>query len=165
MALTGKQRVFIDEYLICLNATQAAIRAGYSEKSAAVIGHENLKKPNIAKEISTRLNARAMTADETIARLADHARGDLSDFVDIAGRFAILNLEKAESAGKLHLIKKLKYNTLGAPEIELYDAQSALQLMGRYHKLFTDKTEVTGKDGNDLTIQFTWRDMPEDDDS
>lgn len=49
--LTDKQQAFIDEYLIDLNATQAAIRAGYSEETAAVIGSENLVKPNIQKAI------------------------------------------------------------------------------------------------------------------
>ena len=49
--LTPKQQRFVEEYLIDLNATQAAIRAGYSEKTAKEIGSENLTKPNIAKAI------------------------------------------------------------------------------------------------------------------
>ena len=49
LKLTAKQQRFVEEYLIDLNATQAAIRAGYSEKTAAAIGAENLIKPNIAK--------------------------------------------------------------------------------------------------------------------
>jgi phage terminase small subunit len=51
MALTAKQERFVAEYLIDLNATQAAIRAGYSAKTAYSVGHENLKKPEIAKAI------------------------------------------------------------------------------------------------------------------
>lgn len=51
MALNAKQQRFVDEYLIDLNATQAAIRAGYSEKTAGSIGQENLTKPEIAKAI------------------------------------------------------------------------------------------------------------------
>jgi len=54
MKLTAKQEKFCNEYLINLNATQAAIRAGYSEKTAAVIGAENLIKPNIANFIQER---------------------------------------------------------------------------------------------------------------
>lgn len=54
MALTAKQQRFVEEYLIDLNATQAAIRAGYSEKTAYSIGQENLKKPEIAEEIEKR---------------------------------------------------------------------------------------------------------------
>lgn len=54
MALTAKQKLFIQEYLKDLNATQAAIRAGYSEKTAAETGYENLRKPQIAAEIEKR---------------------------------------------------------------------------------------------------------------
>lgn len=53
--LTAKQQRFCDEYLIDLNATQAAIRAGYSEKTAAVIANENLRKPYIKEYIENRL--------------------------------------------------------------------------------------------------------------
>lgn len=52
--LTPKQERFVAEYLIDLNATQAAIRAGYSAKTAAAIGHENLTKPEIAAEVEKR---------------------------------------------------------------------------------------------------------------
>lgn len=54
--LTDKQQRFVDEYLIDLNATQAAIRAGYSEKTAYSVGHENLKKPEIQKAIQEAQN-------------------------------------------------------------------------------------------------------------
>jgi phage terminase small subunit len=54
MALTAKQQRFIDEFMIDLNATQAAIRAGYSAKTAEVIGYENLRKPQIAEAIKLR---------------------------------------------------------------------------------------------------------------
>ena len=53
MKLTEKQKKFCDEYLIDLNATQAAIRAGYSKKTAFIIGHENLSKPNIKTYIES----------------------------------------------------------------------------------------------------------------
>ena len=53
MSLTAKQARFVEEYLIDLNATQAAIRAGYSEKTAAAVGHENLRKPKIAESLTS----------------------------------------------------------------------------------------------------------------
>ena len=53
--LTDKQQRFIEEYIIDLNATQAAIRAGYSEKVAKEIGYENLTKPHIKKIVEERL--------------------------------------------------------------------------------------------------------------
>lgn len=78
--LTPKQAAFVEEYLIDLNATAAARRAGYSEKTASFIGHENLRKPNIAAAIasaqakrSERLN---ITADEVLRGL--HAEATLT---------------------------------------------------------------------------------------
>ena len=57
--LTKKQQLFVDEYLIDLNATQAAIRAGYSPETAKDIGCENLAKPNIKSEIDKALAIRS----------------------------------------------------------------------------------------------------------
>jgi len=57
--LTRKQEMFVKEYLIDLNATQAAIRAGYSKKTAEIIGFENLRKPNIADAIQIALDKRS----------------------------------------------------------------------------------------------------------
>ncbi len=62
MSLTPKQQRFIEEYLIDLNATQAAIRAGYSAKTARSVGHENLTKPDIASAIA---EAQSKRSEET----------------------------------------------------------------------------------------------------
>ena len=56
--LTEKQKQFCHEYLVDLNATQAAIRAGYSKNSASAIGHENLRKPEIEKYIEELIGSR-----------------------------------------------------------------------------------------------------------
>lgn len=78
MKLTIKQQRFADEYIISGNATEAAIKAGYSEKSASVIGAENLIKPNISKYIKERLDelkkARTMSLEEAIERTTSIAR-------------------------------------------------------------------------------------------
>ena len=74
--LTAKQKRFIEEYLIDLNATQAAIRAGYSEKTADVIGSENLVKPNIKAEVE-RLQA------ETSQRLQVTKESLINDLIMI----------------------------------------------------------------------------------
>ncbi len=60
--LTAKQRVFCEEYLVDLNATKAAVRAGYSANTAHVIGHENLSKPKISEYIA---NAKAERSRKT----------------------------------------------------------------------------------------------------
>jgi phage terminase small subunit len=81
--LTERQRGFVEAYLVCLNASEAARRAKYSERTAGSIGHENLKKPEIAAAISAGFALRAMPADEVLARLADMARGSMSDFLRV----------------------------------------------------------------------------------
>jgi phage terminase small subunit len=154
MALTGKQQAFVDEYLKTRNATQAALAAGYSPKSACAIGWENLRKPEIDEAIRQRLDENAMMANEVIAILSDQARGDMSDFVSfVAGvKLPLLDLKKAYDNGKFKLIKKLKYTADGAIEFELYDSQAATVQLGRVHKLFTDKSEIGGPDGGPIPI-------------
>lgn len=144
MALEPKQQAFVEEYLKCRNAAEAARRAGYSEKTARVIGAQNLSKLNIQEEIARRTKEVAMEADEVLSRLADIARGSIEDFISLTYEpypAAVLDLGKARERGVLHLIKKLKYDKDGNPEIELHDPQSALVNLGKHHKLFTDKVE------------------------
>ncbi|WP_339451564.1 terminase small subunit [Pseudomonas sp. JAI120] len=91
MALTQKQRLFVDEYLIDLNATQAAIRAGYSKKTAGQIGDENLKKPQIAESIKEAMDSRnkrvQINADYVLNRLVEIDQLDVLDILDNAGNF------------------------------------------------------------------------------
>lgn len=85
--LTDLQSRFVDEYLIDLNATKAAIRAGYSEKTAAVIGSENLIKPNIAAEIQLRKQERQqrteITADVVLREVWQMFRADARELVEV----------------------------------------------------------------------------------
>jgi len=146
-ALTPKQRAFVEHYLACgWNATEAAKRAGYSAKTAQEQGSRLLSNVMVKALVEQRMGEMALTANEVLARLAEHARGSIADFM--VGNN--LDLQAARESGKLHLAKKIKrttrsddadhlYTTL---EIELYDAQAALVHLGRHHKLFTDKVEV-----------------------
>lgn len=85
MALTQKQRLFVDEYLIDLNATQAAIRAGYSKRTAGQIGDENLKKPQIAQAIKAAMDSRnkraQVNADYVLNRLVEIDQLDVLDIL------------------------------------------------------------------------------------
>lgn len=91
MALTQKQRLFVDEYLVDLNATQAAIRAGYSKKTAGQIGDENLKKPQIAIAIKQAMDSRnkrvQINSDYVLNRLVEIDQLDVLDILDNAGNF------------------------------------------------------------------------------
>ena len=134
-ALTKKQDLFCQEYLVDLNATQAAIRAGYSAKTAHVIGQENLTKPVIAAAVQTYMNARA----KRIERKADDVLKDLQ-------------LVKADAMKQV--IDK-DGNSLMANHA---GALKALELEGRHLKMFTDKMEVTGANGDAIkhTVEITY---------
>ena len=71
MKLTPKQKAFADEYLICGNVTEAAKKAGYSGKTAAVIGNENLKKPNVMQFYSAVLRGEVKDQFDMDAALSD----------------------------------------------------------------------------------------------
>lgn len=167
--LTAKQRVFVSEYLIDLNATQAAIRAGYSEKNADKIGSELLGKTRIKEEIEARLQEREksnkVTAEKVIAELAKIAFANGADYarvVEKTGRRVILD-EKGEKIGeepytystveivptgdlpeeKKAAIAGIKETRHGI-EVASCDKVKALELLGKYLSLFTEKREISG---------------------
>jgi hypothetical protein len=132
--LTAKQQAFVNHYLICLNATEAARLAGYAGgySSHSVIGSNNLRNIKISAEIDARLKEHHLTADEALARLASHARGDMGDCIEITeGGLWRLDLNKMKELGLTHLIKKLSWNEYG-PVIELHDVQSAIAQILKY---------------------------------
>jgi len=81
--LTAKEQRFVEEYCKDCNATQAAIRAGYSARSARSIGHENLTKPDIKAAVDARLKALSLDAAETTKLIADIAKSNLNDYFTI----------------------------------------------------------------------------------
>jgi len=102
MALTNKQAAFVEHYLQSFNATQAAIEAGYSEKTAYNSGWENLRKREIADVIEKRLDATAMTSNEVLARLAEAARnGDMQALKLLAQAHGLLNENKHDHSGEV----------------------------------------------------------------
>lgn len=162
--LTDKQAIFVEEYLKCFNATDAAKAAGYrgTRNVLASIGHTNLKIPAIAEVISQRMTEAAMGADEVMMRLAEHARFDIGPYLSTVGDVEI-NIEKLRIAEKTRVIKKLtqtkrtRKDKDGAETedvsitVEMYDAQAALQLIGKHHKMFTERSEVLNIDLSKLT--------------
>lgn len=200
--LSPQQRVFVEEYLTCLNASEAARRAKYKTK-ANVQGARMLANDSIATAVQLGFQLHTMPSFEVLARIAEHARGTMADFlriddeeitlswsllsvpttedgeIDIASAMlrlasqenvrptdrilhtatirrpaARLDLQEAGRRGKLGLVKKYSFDDKGKVSIELYDAQAALQLIGRHHKLFVDRTEITGEDGAPLFPDF-----------
>jgi len=147
--LTPLQAAFVDAYLgsARFNATEAAAQAGYkgNRNTLNSVGNENLAKPGIKAEIDRRLAAHGVTAHEVMSTLADQMRATVADFVDVpeGGRVAILNLDKAKEAGKLHLIKKLYWTQYG-PRLELHDAQQAAVTLGKLLLLAQEQDKGAG---------------------
>lgn len=111
--LTEKQELFIQEYLVDLNATQAAIRAGYSENTAYSIGNENLKKPEIAEKIRELMAEReertGITQDKVLDELAE--------------------------------VGFAKKNAVHGIKMKMSDKIKALELLGKHLGMFQDKQE------------------------
>ena len=136
--MTHKQQRFVEEYCVDWNATQAAIRAGYSEKTAYSIGGENLKKPEIEAAISERATRLAMSKEEALVRLGQMARASAED-VATATRHEyldqyVLKIDpgRAIREGKGHLIRELKQTEHGI-EVKLHDAKDALKVILQAH--------------------------------
>jgi phage terminase small subunit len=160
---TDKQKRFVEEYCVDFNATQAAIRAGYSEKTAHVAGSRNLSDPDIEAAIEDRLDDLAMSAAEATKRLGDIARGDISDFFKVGevetdtGTKEVVMLDKdavLEDGGAV--VKELTFDANGRPKLKLYDKQKALKTILDAHGEFNHEQNVDITSGGDqiTTIDF-----------
>lgn len=154
--LTDKQRAFVEHYVLCLNGAEAARRAGYGSAGARQEAYRLLTNVDIRAAIDERLGALAASKSEVLALLTEHARGSMADFFTVKGRGLALDLKKAQQADKLHLVKKYTKTKQGV-SIEIYDAQAALALLGKYHGLFTERQDVT------VTVRKTYQTVSPDD--
>ena len=138
--LTPKQLKFCQEYIIDLNATQASIRAGYSESTARSIGSENLSKPAIVTHLQYLMNKRAerteITSDRVLKELA---------------KIAFFNMEE-------DLLCDEESSLLVNRKIKLSDKKASLELLGRHLKLFTDKVQHSGEVGITFDLDYGIKD-------
>ena len=138
MALTEKQRRFIDNYVATANATEAAKRSGYSPKTAFAIGNENLNKPEIRKAIGARLNdlasKRIADAQESMEYLTSVMRGEKQEIV------------VTQSGKKIKVPPKI------------CDRNRAAELILKVHGAFKEKVdvEVSGADLFVQTLEKVW---------
>jgi phage terminase small subunit len=157
-AMTAKQQRFCDEYLIDMNATQAAIRAGYSKKTARVIGQENLLKPAIKEYIEKRMaeKEKALIADqdEVMKYLTKVMRRELCEHV-------VVTLVEEQSTYEPDGEGKMRKQTVKTekPEIveipaRLSDANKAAELLGKAYALFTDKLEADMDMELNITVDY-----------
>lgn len=145
--MTKKQKRFIEEYLIDLNATQAAIRAGYSPETAKSIGNENLTKPDlrahIDKAIAERSKRTGVNADRVLMELAKIAFVNPTDVID--PETATVRAEASEN--DTAAIQSVKVKTFGEDglerEIKMADKLKALELLGKHLGMFKEKVDVS----------------------
>ncbi len=179
MALTDKQARFISEYLIDLNATQAAIRAGYSPKAAQEQGSENLSKPIIQQAIREALQAREqrveITQDRVLKELSLIAFADMRDYgtIEAGGGFTAKSFDEMPDGasrviGKIKEKRKILTTSEGNGEelviesnLEFghWDKVKALELLGKHLGMWTDKLKVSGEGlDNSVKVQFVGKD-------
>lgn len=132
MKLTEKQKRFADYYIETGNITEAATRAGYSKKTARVIGQENLLKPAIKGYIDEKLEAmqdeRTASAKEVLEFLTKSMRGEIKEEVVVVEG-------TGDGTSEARTVKK---------QIGLRDRIKSAELLGKRYRLFTDKVEVDG---------------------
>ncbi len=151
MALTPKQKLFVEEYLIDLNATQAAIRAGYSVKTANEQGNRLLANVSIQEEIGKQMAERSrrtgINQDRILMELAKIALVNpekVVDFEEATIREDALPEDLAAVASVKVKRFPTKYGEGIEREIKFYDKTKALDLAGRHLGMFKDKLELSG---------------------
>ncbi|MCD7998984.1 MAG: terminase small subunit [Clostridiales bacterium] len=145
--MTQKQKRFIEEYLIDLNATQAAIRAGYSPDTAYSIGQENLNKPEIKTHIDRAMAERSkrtgVNAERVIQELAKIAFVNATEVIDPKTATVKEDALPEDTAA----IQSVKVKTFGEDglerEIKMADKLKALELLGKHLGMYQNNLSVT----------------------
>lgn len=155
--MTEKQKRFVEEYLIDLNATQAAIRAGYSSKNADKIGHELLGKTRVSEAISKAMAERSrrtgINQDRVLQELARIGFAKITDVVDPD----TAKIKADASGDDLACIQsiKIKPNEFGTErEVKLYDKKSALVDIGKHLGMFKERVELDADMELNITIDY-----------
>lgn len=134
--MTPKQEAFVREYLVDLNATAAAERAGYSKRTAHATGHENLRKPEIATAIQNAMDDRAERTEIT----ADYVLNGIREIAERCLQRAPVMEGRGED--RRQMVDEEGRNVW---TFDSTGANKAFENLGKHLKLFTDKVEVSGE--------------------
>lgn len=185
--LNAKQQRFVNEYLIDLNATQAAIRAGYSVKSAEHIGYQLLQKTPVAEAIAKRQQKLAekleVTQERIVAELAKIGFADIRRAIKWNGH--LIKEEDNPDGGDVLVIKtivsnhvtlidseeldddtaaaiaSISQNATGGISLKMHDKKGALVDLGKHLGMFIDKHELSGPEGGPVVFQTVYETKPE----
>lgn len=171
MSLSLKKKRFINEYLKDLNATQAAMRSGYSEKTAKSQGQRLLTNVDIQREIQKRMKDREkrteVTQDMVIKELASIAFSDLADYIEIVEDTGAIRAKSFNemAEGKSRALQSIKEDRVIKEDakgeqitvydkinFKLYDKVRALELLGKHLGMFVEKIEHSGSIKTTLSI-------------
>ena len=167
MCLTPKQKRFIEEYLCDLNATQAAIRAGYSKRRASELGYQLLQKTTVQKAISKaqveRSGRTQITQDQVLQELAKIGFANMADYMRVGSNgdpcldFSALTRDQAAALVEVTVedfvdgrgedardVRKVKF--------KLADKRAALVDIGKHLGMFVDRHEITGRGSGPVEV-------------
>lgn len=171
--LSPKQQLFVQEYLIDLNATQAAIRAGYSCKNADKIGPELLGKTRVNQAIKQamdeRVNRTKITADRVLEEYARIGFADITDFVDFRTEqklirvghdgqpvYSFETLLQVKNSDQIEgsAISEVSVTKDGMLRFKLHDKKGALDSIARHIGMFNDKLKVDNEGQTEIKVTF-----------
>ena len=163
--LTDKQQAFVREYLVDLNATQAAIRAGYSPKTANKVGPKLLVNVGVQISIQGEQESRSkrtlITADSVLRELGKLGFANMLDYITINGdglaAIDLGRLTREQAAAITELTTEDTYDKEGnltrRNKIKLADKRAALVDIGRHLGMFKEKLEISGPDGGAVQLE------------
>lgn len=140
--MNHRQSLFVLEYLKDLNGTQAAIRAGYSQKTAYAIAEENLRKPEIAAAVKDAMDQRAKRVEIS----ADYVLSTIQETIERCRQAEPVKIGGEES---------------GEYKFDSNAVLKGAELLGKHLKLWTDKQEITGANGGAIKTETTVTMSPE----
>ena len=157
MALTAKQKIFAEEYLVDLNATRA-YKAAYprvkKDESARVNGSRLLTNANVAVYVEKRMQERQkrteITQDRVLEELAAIAFARATDYAEVRKDRVIIKDTADLTEDQIKAIAGIKEGKFGI-ELKLNDKEKALELLGRHLGMFKDKVELSGGLDNEKT--------------
>lgn len=150
--LTPKQQTFVDEYLVDLNATQAAIRAGYSVRRASEIGHQLLQKTTVKhaidKAMAERSRRTGITQDRVLRELAKVAFVNPTDVINMDEATVRGDANREDTAAIASVKVKIipgEEGDIVEREVKICDKLKALELIGKHIGMFTDKLNINAE--------------------
>lgn len=148
MALNDRQELFCKQYLIDLNATQAAIRAGYAENSARQMASDLLSHPDIQDKIQRLMDKRSqkleITTEKVIQELARIGFYDIRDYVDHYNEsgLTLRPLEDIDGRVVKSIREKRDKDGNSFIDMDFHDKVAALDKLGKHLKLWTDAAQI-----------------------